>query len=451
MKKKILLCMILCCLSMALFGCTSKDIMDAVAEKKAASQTKEEEEVEVEAEEKEETKEAEKEEAKEDEEEVKEEAKEEEAKEEEKEEVKEEKKASDTPVLGDEDAEDYEGFEYLFGEVLMTDAEENEETGKKERHKLSVFIPDDDYASVSGSRAYADYLGVDFEVELAPYIRYDEEDYLMEENLQYYLENNYDPFYSTDYKDLVISDVEVISDTECRATVEYCYYNSWDDSYETIFATYYLAEMEKGVNVLVEIKVQEEGVTGKTPALLEELEQFYQFEIDWDADRAAQKREDYLASGGDNKYSTGYLVFELPANWSEVRDGVDYDEHVYAPEGDVNFSGCMISFYREFLSYDEEIDVTAFVNNADETEVLLEEALGMDVSNFSVELVDTVFGETAKLTYTATSDDLSGNGETYFVGDGYYFYTIQSFAMEEATEDPAVVLYDILQNGEVND
>jgi len=65
MKKKILLCMILCCLSMALFGCTSKDIMDAVAEKKAASQTKEEEEVEVEAEEKEETKEAEKEEAKE--------------------------------------------------------------------------------------------------------------------------------------------------------------------------------------------------------------------------------------------------------------------------------------------------------------------------------------------------------------------------------------------------
>ena len=333
----------------------------------------------------------------------------------------------------------------------MTDAEENEETGEKERHKLSVFIPDDDYASVSGNRAYADYLGVDFEVELSPYIRYDEDDYLMEENLQYYLESNYDPFYSTDYKDLVISEVEVISETECRATVEYCYYNSWDDSYETIFATYYLAEMESGANVLVEVKVQEEGVTGKTPALLEELEQFYQFEIDWDADRAAKKREDYLATGGDNKYSTGYLVFELPENWGEVRDGVSYDEHVYAPEGDVNFSGCMISFYREYLSYDEEVDVTAFVNNQEETEALLEEALGMDVSNFSVELCDTVLGEAAKITYTATSDDLSGNGETYFVGDGYYFYTIQSFAMEEATEDPAVVLSDILQNAEVNE
>ncbi|MBQ8598395.1 MAG: hypothetical protein IJ409_11465 [Lachnospiraceae bacterium] len=448
MKKKIVLCMILGCLSMALFGCTAKDVMDTVAEKKAASETEAEEEVEVEAEEKEEEAEEVKEEKEEVKEEAKEEAKEEETKEEEK---KEEKKSSDTPVLGDEDAEDYEGFEYLFGEVLMTDAEENEETGKKERHKLSVFIPDDDYATVSGSRAYADYLGVDFEVELAPYIRYDEEDYLMEENLQYYLESNYDPFYSTDYKDLVISEVEVISETECRATVEYCYYNSWDDSYETIFATYYLAEMESGVNVLVEVKVQEEGVTGKTPALLEELEQFYQFEIDWDADRAAQKREDYLATGGDNKYSTGYLVFELPENWAEVKDGVSYDEHVYAPEGDVNFSGCMISFYREFLSYDEEIDVTAFVNNAEETEALLEEALEMDVTDFNVELVDTVLGEAAKLTYTASDDDLSGTGETYFVGDGYYFYTIQSFAMEEATEDPAVVLSDILQNAQVNE
>lgn len=449
MKKKIVLCMILGCLSMALFGCTAKDVMDTVAEKKAASEAETEEEVEVEAEEKEEDA-KEEDDKKEDSKEEKEETKEE-AKEEKEEEKKEEKKSSDTPVLGDEDAEDYEGFEYLFGEVLMTDAEENEETGKKERQKLSVFIPDDDYATVSGNRAYADYLGVDFEVELAPYIRYDEEDYLMEENLQYYLESNYDPFYSTDYKDLVISDVEVISDTECRATVEYCYYNSWDDSYETVFATYYLAEMESGVNVLVEIKVQEEGVTGKTPALLEELEQFYQFEIDWDADRAAQKREDYLATGGDNKYSTGYLVFELPENWDEVRDGVDYDEHVYAPEGDVNFSGCMISFYREFLSYDEEIDVTAFVNNAEETEALLEEALGMDVTDFEVELVDTVLGEAAKLTYTASDDDLSGNGETYFVGDGYYFYTIQSFAMEEATEDPAVVLNDILQNAQVNE
>ena len=65
---------------MALFGCTSKDIMDAVAEKKAASQVEdEEEETEIEAEEKEEKEEAkeEKEEVKEEKEEAKEEAKEE--------------------------------------------------------------------------------------------------------------------------------------------------------------------------------------------------------------------------------------------------------------------------------------------------------------------------------------------------------------------------------------
>lgn len=447
MKKRVVLLMIVGCLSMGLFGCTSKDVMDAVAEKKAASgaETETEETVEVEVEEEveevvEEVKEEETEEVKEEE--------TEEVKEEEKEE---EKKSSDTPVLGDEDAEDYEGFEYLFGEVLMTDAEENKDTGKKERTKLSVFIPDDDYATVSGNRAYADYLGVDFEVELDPYIRYDAEDYLMEENLQYYLESNYDPMYSTDYKDLIISEVEVVSETECRATVEYCYYNSWDDSYETVFVTYYLAELESGKNVLVEIGVHEDEVTGKTPMLLEELEQFYQFEIDWDADRAAQKKEDYLATGGDNKYSTGYIVFELPENWGEVKDGVSYDEHVYAPEGDPAYASCMISFYREFLSYDEEVDVNIFVNSKDETEALLEESLGMDVTNFDAEICDTVLGEAAKITYTASQDGLSGDGECYFIADGFYFYTIQAFGLDDAVEDPAVVLNDILQNGQVSE
>lgn len=439
MKRRIVLCMIVGCLSMTLFGCTSKDVMDAVAEKKAASQTEAEtEEVEAEVEtEVEETEEV----VEETTEEVEEAAKEEET---------EEKKASDTPVLGDADAEDYTGFEYMFGDVLMTDAEENKETGEKERQKLSVFIPDDDYARVSGNRAYSDYLGVDFEVELAPYIRYNEEDYLMEENLEYYLENQYDPMYSTDYKDLVISEVEVISDTECRATAEYCYYSSWDESYETVFVTYYLTEVEKGVNVLVEIAVHADEVTGKTPALIEELEQFYQFEIDWDADRAEQKKEDYLATGGDNKYSTGFLVFELPSNWDEVTDGVSYDEYVYAPEGDVAFSGCMISFYKEFLSYDD-IDVSAFVSNKEETETILEESLGMDVTNFDVELCDTVLGKAAKITYTASSDGLSGDGECYFIAEGYYFYTIQAFALDSATEDPAAVLSDILQNGQARE
>lgn len=438
MKKKLILCMLAGCLSMALFGCTAKDVMDAVAEKKAESKadsTLAEEMTEEEATEEPEAEEAE--------------VTEETDAEPETEEVAE--RTSDTPVLGDEAAENYEGFEYLFGGVLMTDAEENEETGKKERDKLFVFIPDADYANVSGNRAYSDYLGVDFRVELSPYLRYNAEDYLMEENLQYYMENEYDPFYSTDYKDLVVSDVEVLSKTACMATAEYCYYNKWDDSYETIFQTYYLAEVDDGVTVLVEIEIHEDEVTGKTPALLEELEQFYQFSIDWDADRAAAKREAYIATGGDNKYSTGYMLFELPSNWSEVEDGVSYDENVYAPEGDVAYSGCMISLYREYLSYDENIDIKALVGAEEETKELLEAGLGMEVVDFSLELTDTVLGKAAKMTYTATSEELSGSGVTYFVAEDYYFYTLQAFAVDGADEDPSLVLDLILQTAEVND
>lgn len=50
--------------------------------------------------------------------------------------------------------------------------------------------------------------------------------------------------------------------------------------------------------------VSADEVTGKTPELLEELEAFYQFEIDWDKDAAQKKLEDYEASGGDSTFAT---------------------------------------------------------------------------------------------------------------------------------------------------
>lgn len=442
MKKKLLMCLLVGCLTASLFGCGSADkAKEALAE---VTEEKDDEEEEAKEDKEKEDKEKEEESAKED--------KEKEEKDEEKEEVKEEeekKKSSDNPVLGDEDIEDYDGFEYLYGELLMTDAEENEETGKMERHKLTVFIPQDEYASISGNRAYVNSMGVLLQVELNPYIRYDADDYLMEENLQLYLDNNYDPFYTNDYKDLVMSEIEEVGENAYRATVEYCEYNSWDEDYSTVFCTYYYKELESGATVMVEVEVDEKEITGKAPRMLEELEAFYEFDINWDADRAQQKREAYIASGGDHTYSTGYLLFELPENWDEVTEGVDYDENVYAPEGEVDFSGCMISFYREFM--DEEIDVRVFAESQDETKAILEESLEMEITDFSVEMTDTVLGEAAKISYSASDEEISGQGQCYFVSEGYYVYTIQAYKLDEATEDPFIVLDGILQTGQVKE
>lgn len=410
MKKKVVLCVVLGCLTSALWGCSTEKLSKAVAS-------------EIKSEQEDKTEESKK---------------------------SEEKEDSGNPVLGQEDIDDYEGFEYLYSEVLMTDTQENKETGKKERKKLTVFIPSDDYSNVSGSRGYARAMGISFNIELDPYIRYKSEDYLPEENLAYYVESRYDPFYYVDYKDLVISEPEEIGEDACRMTAEYCYYDKWDDGYSSTFVTYYLKELENGANVLVSIEINENDVTGKTPRLIKELEKFYGFEIDWDKDRAKVKREEYVASGGDNTYSTGYLLFELPENWAEENNS-SYDETIYAPEGDSEFAGCMISFYDTYLSAGESFDVNSFIEGQDEVKAQLEETMEAPISEFHMEICDTCMGKAAKLTYVVDDEEYEGRGETYFVSSGYYVYTIQAFQIDDAVDDPFVVLDDIMENGQVRD
>lgn len=470
MRKKVVLCLLLGCLAVGVFGCAKSEEAGKISANSASEErmTKEEEkEAEREKEREERRKrqageEAEEEKDKDEEKENEEKQEKNKDKEEEKEKVEKEetekedkkvskKSASDAPVVGEEDIEDYDGFEYLNGEILMTDTEENSITGEKERKKLTVFIPEDDYANVSGSRAYASTMGVMINVELEPYVRYNAEDYLLSENLDYYVELSYDPFYTTSYKDLEISDAEMISDNACMATVEYCLYSNWDDSYSTIFTTYYLAELSDDRTILVQVEVNEDGVSGKTPRLLEELETFYEFEIDWDEERAEEKREAYIASGGDHKFSTGYAIFELPDDWKEVTDGVDYEENIYAPGGDVDKAGCLINFRREYLDYGEEIDIEAFAQNEDAVQDILEESLSMHVQEFEMEMCETCFGETVKITYSMEDDFVSGKGECYLAADDYNIYLVQAIVTEDAVEDPFIVLDGILNNAQVKE
>ena len=359
------------------------------------------------------------------------------------------KKKATGIVLGSDEAEGYDGFTHLYEEILMTDTEENKETGKKERKSLTVFVPDDDYATASGNYAYANSMGVNFRVELEPYLRYDAEDYLPEENLEAYMESSYDPFYTTDYKDMVISDVEVVGDGAARCTVEYCEYDKWDEVYHTIFATYYLAELENGYTVLVEIEVDDAEVTGKTAALLDELSQFYQFEIDWDADRAKQKREAYAANETENRYSTGSMMFDLPLNWKEDTDLSDYETMVFAPEGDTEFYGCMISVYQDYLSYDEELDLEALIEAYGKDD--LEDSMEATVTDCHAELVETALGETAKISYSVTDGDDEAYGVIYILSANGYAYTMQALMTEDALEDPFIVLDGILSTATVRE
>lgn len=434
MKKGIILCAVLGVLMTALSGGALSKVEDALA-KAETQETEEEEQKKAEKESKKEAKRKSRKGTADKEKDV-----------EEKTEKKSKRKATGA-VLGSEEAEGYEGFEYLYEEILMTDTAENKETGKKERKSLTVFIPDVDYATASGAYAYANSMGVNFRVELEPYLRYDADKYLPEENLEEYVSSNYDPFFSTDYKDLVISDVEGFDETAARCTVEYCEYDKWDEVYHTVFATYYLTELENGYTVLVVVEVDDAETTGKTSKLLNEISEFYQFEIDWDADRAQQKRTAYAANETENTYSTGNLMFDLPMNWREDADLSDYETMVFAPDGDTENSGCMISVYEEYMSYDEELDLDAII--AEESKSELEKSMDATVTAYNTEIVETGLGRAAMISYTVKDGDARADGVMYFLSMDGYAYTIQALKLDDAVEDSFVVLDGILSTAQV--
>lgn len=355
---------------------------------------------------------------------------------------------SSQPVLGD-DCEGYEGFSYLYEETLMTDSEENEKTGKMEKQKVTVFIPQDEYTYVNRDSASSEKLGVDFNVTLNPYLQYEEDDYLLSENMEYYLSEEYDEYFTTDYKDLVISEVEEAGRDAVRATVNYCKYDKWDDEYKAVFYTYYLKELDDGLKVMVKIVMNPEDVTGKTEELIEELEAFYEFEIDWDAEAVQAKLDDFLANdlGDSESFSTGYLLFELPKGWEQDKDYWDYSANAYAPGGDSAFAGTMICFKREYMSNDS-FDIKDLLKDPEVSNEYFSSLVGDDTSNVSVEDYGTTcIGDTVVLSLTVDSGDSAGDYKFYFASSSSYLYAIQVVVTDTAQEDSFSVVDDILENG----
>lgn len=353
------------------------------------------------------------------------------------------------PILGQEDIEDYEGFEYLYCEQLRTESEKNEETGKMESRKLSVFVPIDEYVTVNRGNVWGQKLGVSYRIDLEPYLGYNEDDYLISENLDRYLENDYDSFLSAKYEGLVVGEAEEIDRNTARATVEYLEYSVYADDYEIVFATYFLKKLEDGTTVLVQIEVNSEEITGKTPELLEELEAFYQFEIDWDKQRAEKKLEDYLAEGGGKKVSKGGFVFEIPEGWSMDGELSGFKQSVYAPGGDVKTSGCMLAISEEYIE-NQYWDEDMLEGNEDIlVEVVVEMLDDDDIKNNVSYYGETSMGLAVKAEVEMVEGGTKADAHIYWVFSGSYINVVTAARIGEGVEeDPFALAEDILANGQ---
>ncbi|MDE6065091.1 MAG: hypothetical protein K2G20_11005, partial [Lachnospiraceae bacterium] len=129
--------------------------------------------------------------------------------------------SSDVRLGGDFD-EKYDGFSYLKCETLILKPDETR--GITEEKELKIFLPVGDYASVNENYGYADSRGVNLKVSLAPYLRWNDDEHTLAQDLAYDVEMNYDEFYSADIYDLELSKIET-TENGARCVAKYCYYD----------------------------------------------------------------------------------------------------------------------------------------------------------------------------------------------------------------------------------
>lgn len=351
---------------------------------------------------------------------------------------------SGAPVLGGKNVEGYDKFKYLSEDVLTS--EEDEEL------QITIYLPKSDYYNVDMEWADAEEHGVSLAVKLNPYMQYEQEDYTPEENMQAFLDDEYDEFYATDYKALEISDIEEIDDETALATVKYCKYESWDEDYAAIYVTYCYKILDSDTAVLTEVEINSKEVDGDTKKLLKEIESFYDFKVEWDAKEAEEKIENYLADsdGETDTFSTGFLKFDLPAGWEEDMEYSNYDMSVYAPDGDLEFSGCAVIIMEKFIG-SEMGELSKLFTDNEFVEGFLEAQLGEDVEEFTIEEYgETCIGETVLITCSYARDDMEAKSEVYLSGNGYSIYCVQALQADYAEEDAFAAADDIIMNGKLN-
>lgn len=357
-------------------------------------------------------------------------------------------------VLGNDFPEDFEGFSCLQSGILVSD---DTEDGKKSSRKLKVLIPGGDYFSINGNDAYAEKSGVSFRVSLNPpytFLSEGEQKYSLEEDMEYFLSYTYDEFYSTYYKEVEISEM-IKTDNSVEVVVKYLMHDTWMEKYIPVFCTYYLVELDEDTRVFVEVKLDAENVTEETDGLIEELERFYGFDIEWDAKAAQKKLDSFLAGGGaeKNSFSTGYLIFELPAGWHQdyfYNDNVNV--FAFLPgEDDAGKVECAINISREYVG-EGVIDIEELAKDTKQGKAIFEEQFGDRAEN--VEVIDygrTCLGYAVKLSYITRGELSDEKQEWYIISDDCYLYFIQASATSECTEDVFGLVEDILQNGRVRE
>lgn len=355
-------------------------------------------------------------------------------------EEKETKKPSGGVTLGSDQAAGYTGFEYLMEQLVSTT---NTKSGDKA--SFSVYVPDDDYASVYGASANGNRMGVNFQIDMDPYLQYNSQDYTLEENLEYVVENDWD--YRADrYYGVSIGEVETTGSDSAVCEVSYVEYSQYSNEYSPYYMIYYIREMDDGITALAELTIDCENTTGKTQAMLDELSSFYEFDINWDSSFAEAKMAEFESSDEYNAdaFNLGYMSFELPDGWEKDDSNSTYSVYVFAPEGNAALSETMIVITDEFSTEDA---VTSLLYDEDATKAMVEAMFSSAGKIDDITVSDygnTFLGKTVEIKIQL-ADESGGDTALLYVGQkDYDIYEIYlmifgSASAEEKAEGEAAL------------
>ncbi len=231
----------------------------------------------------------------------------------------EEEPSGTIPVMGDGNA-DYDGFTYLYADELMIEAEKNEETADLTNEGLVIYVPLSDNTDQGGNFITSNAMGAEFRVSLNGIeLPYDHNNNTAKQNLEYILNSlKLTVSYNSSYEALEQTAVKEAGESAYSAAASYLEYDESSNEYYVRYNTYFIKKLSPSATVVIQISVHAEAATEQTEALIQELEAFYGFPIEWDPIAASQKLDCYKSETVGNTITIAGLVVEIPNDWEKV-------------------------------------------------------------------------------------------------------------------------------------
>lgn len=362
------------------------------------------------------------------------------------------------PVLGGEEVEGYQGFDYLFETVLTAYMDEDVESGRKKRKSVTVYVPMGNEIRINGDfpgTVNSDTQGISFYADVNPGITFPKEDVSVGEKLESYIEHIYggqDEEYEG-RNEVEMSGIHRIGKDAAVSTVVQYWRPKGEEDYRISYITYYMKELEPGWLFFMEVEIDSSQATYETPEILKELEAFYEVEIPWDIDEAEEKLESYSArKAKEEAVVLPGIDFSFPENWERDKSYSDEEVAIYAPGGDCDGAGCGIGVACLLSGEDGELDdIWGWLIDDEyfETAITegLEEVEGMEISYYG----ETCIGETTLAKFSCLSEGERTDCQFYLGeknGNVYFVFGMQYQWLEMDTFE---LVKELLESGETTE